>query len=367
MRRYWRERRPASMFRGAELPRLMTGLVMLAVLYMLIVRAADPKTWGWLAKVDGQNQTAPDANAAAAPSKAEEPSPPTEPAPTGPTDEESEQQEAAREEFQAITDGSLRLGPEEMEAYDRLVEWVKNQSFATLERRAKKGLWYTDLYDSPDEHRGQLVALDLEIRRANSVGESRYGVKLWEAWGLTEESRGRLYDVIVLDYPKEMPLGFNIYTKAKFAGYFLKLQGYESGGSKPGQSPDRAPMLIGRLQWQPMAVAAPPVDAREEWLWGGGLLALVGLVFLVRWLYYKRARKSRCSEVPSVLGRSPEGEAVPIDRWLEEGGWLTGEEEDDAEEPGWASGGGHGFRRAVRRKPKSGGAHEEDPGLDEGS
>ena len=86
------------------------------------------------------------------------------PQPTGPTDEDEEEAEAAKEEFQVLSDGTLTLGPEEMVPYNRLVSWVKSQSFARLWARAKKNLAYTYLYDDPPRRRGDLVALDVEIR-----------------------------------------------------------------------------------------------------------------------------------------------------------------------------------------------------------
>ena len=94
---------------------------------------------------------------------------------TGPTDEDPDQAETAREEFQAAHRRHTKLAAEEMVAYNRLVFWVKNQSFARLDRRARHGLWYTDLYDQPDKYRGKLVALDLDIRRARTWARTTTG------------------------------------------------------------------------------------------------------------------------------------------------------------------------------------------------
>ena len=80
-----------------------------------------------------------------------------------PTDLDPYEREEASNEFQAISDGTLTLGPEEMEAYYRLVKWVDHQSFAELQHRATKGLWFTDLHDHPGLHRGQLVAFDIDL------------------------------------------------------------------------------------------------------------------------------------------------------------------------------------------------------------
>ena len=285
MRRYWREQRPASMFRGAEPMRLVAGIFMLVLICMLMMRFRDPDMWRWLARNEEQPADR------RKPRRRRRRRPPPLPAATGPTDEDPDQADEAREEFQVVTDGTLQIQPEEMEPYDRLVEWVKNQSFARLYRRREKGLRYTNLYDDPEKHRGELVALNLEVRVAEDAGKNRYGVPLYDAWAVTDESRGRLYSLIVVDYPKGMPMGFGIQAKAKFAGYFLKLQGYEPGSAKPGQAPEKAPLLIGRLEWEPTAVAAPRIDSRQEWTWGLGLLAAIGLVLGLHLIYRKWIRR----------------------------------------------------------------------------
>ncbi len=357
MRRFWREPQPRSMFRGGELPRIMGGILMLLILYMLYGWMRDVNTWRCLAKSDEET-------AAANPSGAE-PSEPTTPLPeaTGPTDEDQDQVEEAGNEFQVLVDGGLGLQREEMEPYDRVVEWVKNQSFDRLYRRAKKDLWYSDLCSTPDRYRGAILALDLEVRRAKSIDENRYGVKLHEAWALTDESRGRLYDVVVLDYPKEMPVGYKVYAKAKFAGYFLKLQGYESGGAKPGQAPDKAPLLIGRLKWEPMAVAAPPMDTKQEWMWGLALLAIIGGAFGVRYVYYKWIRKKPESR-PEIASATP-GEVIPIDAWLERSAFnadVSGndDDEDDDYDDGDRRPGGHNGHGPLRFSPRLDGEGKED-------
>ena len=310
MRRYGREQHAPRMFRGAELLRLMTGILMLIVICMLMMRFRDPGVWRWLV----HNGEKPAESAQTAGPKTPQPTPPV-PAATGPTDEDTEQVEEATQEFQAITDGTLRLGPEEMVAYNRLVEWVKNQSFSRLYQRARKGLWYTHLYDDAEKRRGELVALDLEVLLASDAGKNDYGIQLYEAWGTTDESRGRLYSLIVVDYPRGMPVGYDIRAKAKFAGYFLKLQGYEPGSAKPGQAPDKAPLLIGRLQWEPTAVATPPIDDTQEWIWGLSVLAVIGVALGLRLVYYKWVRRKPAAR--PMIPDAATGEVIPIEAWLE--------------------------------------------------
>jgi hypothetical protein len=310
------------MFRGAELMRLMTGILMLGIICMLMVRFRDPGMWRWVAPNGETKQTSTS-------EESKKPETPPLPEATGPTDEDPDQADEAKEEFQVLADGTLQLQREEMEAYDRLVEWVKNQSFERLYQRAKKDVWYTDLHDAPNRYRGKLVAFDaMEIRRAKFVEENRYRVPLHEAWGVTNESRGRPYDIIVVDYPKDMPQGYDIYAKADFAGYFLKLQGYEPGSAKPGQPPERAPLLIGRFRWKPAPVAAPPVDAEDEWTWGIGLLAVIALALAIRWGYYKWFRRAPLARPRIADAKS--GEVIPVETWLEQADF--GSEGDDGKE-----------------------------------
>jgi hypothetical protein len=311
MRLSRRELPAARLFRGTERARLITGIVMLAVLAMLYSRMRDPDTWRWLTP----NPTVVPQQPVQSP-----------PAATGPTDEDPDQAKAASEEFQAVTDGTRQLQPEEQEVYDRLVEWVKHQSFAALRRRARHNLWYTDLYDVPDKHRGVLVALDLDVRRAQFVGENRYGVRLHEVWGLTDESRGRLYDVIVVDYPNGMPLGYDINAKAEFAGYFMKLQGYEPAAAKPGAPHEKAPLLIGRLQWEPTAV--PSTDNTLEWTIGLSLLAAIVALITLRWAYRKCFSPTAAPR--SAIPGPAETEVISVETWLEQAGFTADDERQPA-------------------------------------
>ncbi len=74
----------------------------------------------------------------------------------------------------------------------------------------------------------------MDVRRSSRRGEESRGVPLYEVWGFTSESRDRLYVAIVVDLPKGMPIGPSVYEKARFTGYFFKLQGYEPAA--PGRA-----------------------------------------------------------------------------------------------------------------------------------
>ena len=147
--------------------RLLSMLMMLAVLYMLLVWARDPNTWRWFAdepraEANGQPvakggpEPKPEAKGEPA-----QPQPAAEPAVKGPTDEDPEEQAAVREEFQAITDKSLQILPHEMVPYKRVLQWVVNQPISVMEKRARTDLTF-------DNFRGiEVSAADLAVQPAD--------------------------------------------------------------------------------------------------------------------------------------------------------------------------------------------------------
>ena len=309
MRRYWEERSSPSMFGGSLMLRLLSGIGMLVIVSLLIVRTGEPDMWRWLVGGDGQ------------PAEKQSAQPPPIPKATGPTHEDPDQAGMAREEFQAITDGTLKLHKIEMVPYCRLVHWVKNQPFERLRRLARSDLVYTHFYDEPDKYRGQLVTMDLDVRRVLEAGEGRDGEKLKEIWGFTDESWGHPYVAIVVDCPKDLPVGPSVREKVTFAGYFLKLQGYRPAEAKPGDPIEKAPLLIGRIQWKP--AVAPRDDRSQEWIWGLALLGVIGLVLAARFLYFRLKPRRRASL--SSVATSPSGEVISIDSWLEQTNLNTDE------------------------------------------
>jgi len=278
------------------------GVTTLVVLFLLIARLRD----------EGAS-----ARLAAARQSADEPAPPAAiaklPQPTGPTDEDEEEAEAAKVEFQAISDGTIGLDPIEMFAYNRLVSWVKSQSFTRLWARARKNLAYTYLYDDAAGHRGALVALDVEIRLVRDVGKTEAGVQLYEASATTQQSGNHLYELLIVDFPPKMPVDAVIREKARFAGYFLKVHGHESGVAQPGRPPERAPLLIGRLDWKPTASPAETCIGRDS-IWVAAALALLLLAWGMRFLFWKR----RGPTAGRNALKPPAGGVIPVEAWLDQ-------------------------------------------------
>jgi hypothetical protein len=300
----------------------MSLVVTLFVLGMLIVKARDPNTWVWFT---GQpKQEVPDDLRPVAAVKAGDhgPAPSGEQeqaAPSGPTDLDPEEQSAAHYQFQAVSDGTLGMGEEEMPAYWRLFKWTKSQSFAEMNRRAAEQLGrqpnrevvFDQFVRQSDEQRGKLFHLDLNVNQIFSYPAPRNsaGIKtVYEIRGYTEQSGVWLYFVLTPELPPGMPTGIHVHERAAFAGYFMKVQGYHPAVAGPKDKPLSAPLFIGRLAWKP---AAQPVQTTADltWLWWlGGVAVLFGAARLGLWVY-GRSRPER----PAVVSR---GKAAELRGWL---------------------------------------------------
>lgn len=291
--------------------------MMLVVVGMLIVQTRKASMWRWAANLDDEPQTA---QPSSTPDEAnEEPDDGDrfiETLVTGPNDQQPFERSQAEYQFQAITDKAPNSA-EEMPTYWRLMRWSMTESFDDLWARANKDRYFTHLGQQPEKHRGELIGMNISLRRAirhpQETKENTAGIKqVYEAWGVTDESRTGLYCVLFYDLPPQLPVKPNIQERAQFVGYFMKLISYEDALGKTRW----APLLIGRLRMKENSAQFAQRQRESEaralpWLLGGAVVLFVGLVFWTR----------RYLAASSVAGLEP----VPtdhqaIEHWLETGG-----------------------------------------------
>ena len=153
----------------------------------------------------------------------------------------------------------------------------------------------------------------MEIRLVRDAGKNDAGVPLYEASATTPQSGNHLYQLIIVDFPAKMPVDAYIQEKARFAGYFLKIHGYESGVTKPGGPPERAPLLIGRLDWKPTAAPAETAVV-QDWMWVVAVLAILLLAWGARFVFRRRGKPTagRNTLTPPADG------VIPVEAWLEQ-------------------------------------------------
>jgi hypothetical protein len=229
----------------------------------------------------------------------------------GPNDQQPFEQSQAQHDFQAISDKTPVSG-EEMRAYWRLMRWSMTQTFDELKERSRDDLFFTNFADIPNKLRGQPIRLKLSLRRVlkhDDLSQNSVGAKeVYEAWGVTNESRSGLYVVAFYDKPPQLRVGAEVHEEAEFVGYFLKLMSYEDYAVQRW-----APLLIGRLHWRENLTRSALRRQREGgdfWPW---LIVAGGVVVLgVAW---KWTRPSRGQNLDATV---PPDHAA-IERWLEDG------------------------------------------------
>lgn len=214
-------RRPTSLFRGSELPRLLLLAAIVLAGWPMIVRFGRPR-----------------ADERAAP-------PPVPAARVEPVVAD------AGVEFQALIDRTP-------------MKFRDNAALALLLRRAREGpavagrtdVLFTHLWERPERYRGVPIHLEGVAKRVLTYEVNPAlapGGRLYEAWIYSDENTKFPYVVTFEEPPAGLTVGPDLYLRVSVDGFFLKLLRYEAG-----DTPRAAPLLVGRLHLTPALAAAPP-------------------------------------------------------------------------------------------------------------
>lgn len=253
-------------------------------------------------------------------------------------DRDPRQMAAFRWEIREVDDRTLLIQGYELPAYRRLFRWISEQPIDELIARRPPFASYQKLHDHPSSYRGVLMSMVLQVRRVEKdemtenhpVGFD----KVYQLWGYPPSGRGLLYVVITPELPPGFPEGPDVNETVRVYGYFFKLQGY---GSIAGDPPGRlqvAPLIIGRLDWQPTVNEMNPAEELLSYIvLGFGLVILAGVfgysLVVRRRKKEARARESVWASLPDEHVDAIEGAGDPTwgDR-SEEEPWREGGREN---------------------------------------
>ncbi len=206
------------------------------------------------------------------------------------SDDELERQRL-KELLSVVVDGREIMAAREMPAYFHLLKKVRDESPESLKKRARFNPKFNDFYQYASKHRGEVVQVELNIRRIDRILWEEENVadlkEVYELWGWTKEAKAWLYVGITPELPEGMKVG-EVEERATLVGYFFKLQGYQAGDAKAGARPLLAPAIIGRIVWKPQA----PPPQEPWWMWAvvGGVIVVVLGFLAVRILGSRRPR-----------------------------------------------------------------------------
>ena len=240
------------------------------------------------------------------------------------TDLDPDEWKDAVQDFEPIQDATLEPTGVEMKAYWRVLHWVDLQSLEALKARTKgqKTPSFRDLTNksSAELLRGKLYKIDLHViqimevpvPKDNPLGKE----KLYELYGVNQKSGKWMWCGVTDEIPPGMKIGSKLEYDLTFHGYFFKIQGYQARDSAPNSKLIRAPLLMGRIEWQPpppLALQAP-ADTTREWILGGAIVGLLGLAALLFYLFVGREdRNSPGPGLPSQ-GASDAGFAAYLEQ-----------------------------------------------------
>ena len=297
----------------------------------------------------GTTNTEPPKDSAAPPKGASILDTPLELTPTGRTDADPGEREDIEPILKYIQDGSLWTVRDEQPAYFQVLGWVDHQPLPLLQKRATRAFFYDTLVNSPKTMRLQLVEVTLNVKQivpcvsANKEGKlepilSPDDKPLFEVRGVSQESGTDLYFGMVTDLPPNMPIGADgsLNEDAVLIGYFFKVQGYYSrqqqiqieASGKPAK-PHKAPLILGRLIWQPSPITASATKTTPVWVIAtiGG----IGIIVVVGWVYWSSRRRTSVPRITITSSGDPDAPA--FDNWLDDAQAGRGKYEDDEKTP----------------------------------
>jgi hypothetical protein len=183
-------------------------------------------------------------------------------------------------EFETVTDRTP-MSFRDNAAYSLLLEKARERTPAELAKESRRDIALTHLWERPELYRGvplHLLGTAMRVVRFESK-LSRTGW-LYEAWIITPEARKYPYNCVFEEPPEGFPVGTDISERVVFNGYFLKIMKYQAGDVARG-----APVLVGKLGWDPRPTPAPAAESNRTLFWSLVVLGAMFLLSLGRWIF----------------------------------------------------------------------------------
>src|SRR3954451_2197063 len=171
------------------------------------------------------------------------------------------------EAFESVTDRTP-MSFRDTAAYDLLLAKARGKAPAELAAESRRDIALTHLWERPELYRGvpvHLLGTAMRVIRFESK-LSKTGW-LYEAWVVTPDARKYPYTCVFEEPPPGFPIGTDVSERVVFNGYFLKLMKYQAGDVARG-----APVLVGKLGWDPRPDPAPAAEGHRPLFLSVGVL-----------------------------------------------------------------------------------------------
>jgi hypothetical protein len=196
----------------------------------------------------------------------------------------------------------------ERDAWFHLLQLLRENDEGTLERASIGRVTFVQLFQQPDQYRGQLVTVRGTLRRTEHLPSpsNDYGFRDYHRVVLQPEDNFR-HPIIayVLEFPEGMPTGMEIEEEVGITGFFFKRWEYEAQRELL-----IAPVVLAKtVQWMPKPAVTSGRGQRRPSL--TIIIAVAaGFTILVSLYVYRRTssgpaavRESRAHESQADVGR----------------------------------------------------------------
>jgi hypothetical protein len=295
---------------GRREQRRLLGLVLaLGLVFLLMHHASRPESWHWFVLLSQQRQQggqdgeidtrlAMKSEAEALPGVFISPATEEEPA-----EPKGKYFEGVEEEYlRSVRDDTVFRGAE-YDAFFHLLKILDDTEESTLQQASLGPTAFVQLYQQPDQYRGQLVSTKGTVHRVVEFPAARndYGIeKYYQVWLQPHDAPGNPLVLYVLQLPEGFPVGMQVRETIACHGFFFKRWAY------PAKDAIRStPLLLARtLHWE-KPVAAKPVAVTPLTIAGiiSGALMIAGVTvwFALRGGQSPRPYASRSAARPSTF------------------------------------------------------------------
>ncbi len=153
------------------------------------------------------------------------------------------------------------------DGYFQLLHVLLTTDEKELDRYARRGVTYHQLYNQSAAYRGELIEIhgqvrsvfrDLQARRDNQSGVQKYH----QLWLSPNDAPGEVVVVHVLDLPPNLPTTGNLVGDVSLVGFMFKRWAYQSADRELRSTPL---LLAQSFTWsRPVVVAAAPRNYAQE-------------------------------------------------------------------------------------------------------
>lgn len=290
----------------------------LGLVIVLMMRAADPETWRWIAPDQAAEEVSPDAPAQVPQNQIEVPRkavasdngtegefrvvehrPPATPYTLGGNRKENADQGHSRvwasPEALALVEDSSPFRASDFEAWSQIFDSMRDANSQDLLAKHAPLVHFGQLFQQSKLYRGKLVTIEGTVRRCVKLPPNPLDERAGNLWQLWVFSGGDNSPIVVysMNLPEGFPVGNEIHETASFQAVYFKKWVYAAKGGTMS-----APLLLAKnVNWQAPATVEREITGREIAVGIG--CTLLGAVVVVGFIWW--SNRNRDSQVEKFV------------------------------------------------------------------